>query len=93
MFHSLCEDPSARLSICRPYKTALCPASSCAAERAISTIPGAVTKEELLQNGEKLVAGKDLVITHCALGARGGNLAKQIKDTHPDLKVRLGLLG
>eukprot|EP00243_Klebsormidium_subtile_P007599 TRINITY_DN338_c0_g1_i1.p1 TRINITY_DN338_c0_g1~~TRINITY_DN338_c0_g1_i1.p1 ORF type:complete len:164 (-),score=24.93 TRINITY_DN338_c0_g1_i1:292-783(-) len=57
-------------------------------ERAISRIPGAVTKEEFLQNGEKLAAGKDLVVTHCALGARGGNLAKQIKDTHPELKVK-----
>jgi rhodanese-related sulfurtransferase len=57
-------------------------------ERATSVIPGAVSKEEFLQNGKELAAGKDLVITHCALGARGGNLAKEIKGAHPDLKVK-----
>eukprot|EP00243_Klebsormidium_subtile_P007600 TRINITY_DN338_c0_g2_i1.p2 TRINITY_DN338_c0_g2~~TRINITY_DN338_c0_g2_i1.p2 ORF type:complete len:164 (-),score=24.18 TRINITY_DN338_c0_g2_i1:284-775(-) len=57
-------------------------------ERAMSKIPGAVTKEDFLQNGEKLAAGKDLVVTYCTVGIRGGNLAKQIKEAHPDLKVK-----
>lgn len=53
----------------------------------MSIIPGAVTKEEFLQDGKNLASGKDLVITYCALGIRGGRLAKEIKGAHPDLKV------
>ena len=49
-------------------------------ERAVSIIPGAITKEEFEENFEQYVSSDAVVVAYCTIGYRSGKYAEKLRQ-------------